>query len=494
MNFWKKLAAALAAGVLTVTMCPLASAAAETTGTYAEFTYVNYGSYVAITDCDSTVTEVVIPSEIDGVPVMMIEEEAFFHCSDLTAVTIPDSVKILKNRALSCENLVDITVSETHPSFKVIDGVLYGYDLARLYLYPRGKTETAYQIPETTKTIGESAFLGCDALVSLTIPETVTFISDEAFHGCSGLKELVLPPEVTYLGFATFAFCEELERVVLPEKLEYLGQGAFQSCRKLNNVVLPETLETIGSDAFSLCTSLTEISIPETVTGIGSYAFSATPWIAAQRQKNPLVIVNNILIDGYACSGIVEVPEGVTKIGGSAFSGCEGVKVIVLPETVTGIGSYAFSSCPDLTAVLIPEGMTGNLYLPFSDCDALTDVFYGGTAEAWEEINSYYQANQVPADVTVHTEAGINELAKLFCGDLNFDREVNANDAAMVLVAAVASGAGEESGLTALQTAVGNVNQNAEPDAVDAALILQYAAAAGAGEPVTWEDLIGSTD
>lgn len=97
---------------------------------------------------------------------------------------------------------------------------------------------------------------------------------------------------------------------------------------------------------------------------------------------------------------------------------------------------------------------------------------------------------EVPEGVTVHTEAGVDDLGARFRGDLNLDLTTDANDATMALVAAASAGAGRGYGLAEFQVKAGDVNGDAGMNAMDATYMLQYAAAAGAGNAVTWEELI----
>jgi hypothetical protein len=87
-------------------------------------------------------------------------------------------------------------------------------------------------------------------------------------------------------------------------------------------------------------------------------AFDGTPWLEAQQKKNPLVIVNNILIDGKICKGEVTVPDGVTSIGDYAFFDCTSLSSVTIPNSVTSIGWYAFCDCTSLTSVTIPDSVT----------------------------------------------------------------------------------------------------------------------------------------
>ncbi len=103
--------------------------------------------------------------------------------------------------------------------------------------------------------------------------------------------------------------------------------------------------------------NLTTVHIPESVTEIVDHAFTNTPWLEAQKKESPLVTVNNILIDGTACTGDVIIPDNVTKIAPCAFEYCENITSVFIPEGVTSIGFNAFEGCSSLTSVTIPESV-----------------------------------------------------------------------------------------------------------------------------------------
>ncbi len=148
---------------------------------------------------------------------------------------------------------------------------------------------------------------------------------------------------------------------------------AFRGCTHLTAVTIPDGA-AIGANAFYGCTALTDVTIPAGVTEIGAGAFTGTPWLAAQQEKDPLVIVNGILIDGTACEGDVTVPDEVTAIGELAFFGCEEMTSLKLPEGITAIPYGMCSGCTSLTAVTIPEGVQTIDHFAFYHCKSLTDV------------------------------------------------------------------------------------------------------------------------
>ena len=82
--------------------------------------------------------------------------------------------------------------------------------------------------------------------------------------------------------------------------------------------------------------------------------------------------------------------KAVKIIGGSAFSGCEGLTNVVIPDGTTTLSEYAFSACTNLTTVTIPSSVTKIDYEAFSVCGKLTTINYAGTTEQWLAIPKGY--------------------------------------------------------------------------------------------------------
>ena len=151
---------------------------------------------------------------------------------------------------------------------------------------------------------------------------------------------------------------EDIKSVVIKSGVTSIGYDAFRDCSSLTSVTIPSSVTSIGDAAFYYCSSLTSVTIPSSVTSIGSDTFRRTKWLENQQKKNPLVVVNGILIDGTKCSGKVTIPSSVTSIGGWAFEGCTSLTSITIPKSVTSIGRRAFYDCDSLKSITIPSSVT----------------------------------------------------------------------------------------------------------------------------------------
>lgn len=164
-------------------------------------------------------------------------------------------------------------------------------------------------------------------------------------------------------------------------------RGAFANNGNITKVVIPEGVTEINAASFLNCKSLTDIEFPESLaeitmvwrswsSGEAEIPFDGTPWLEAKRAENPLVIVNNILIDGQTCSRDVEIPDGVTKICGGVFSGCTTITGVTIPNGVEKIDGAAFYGCERLTDIVLPDSVSFIGDLAFDKCTALENVTF----------------------------------------------------------------------------------------------------------------------
>ena len=132
---------------------------------------------------------------------------------------------------------------------------------------------TSVTIPNSVTSIGDFAFYYCSGLTSVTISNSVTSIGNSAFSSCSGLTSVTIPNSVTSIGNYAFSMCSGLTSVTIPNSVTSIGNHAFRYCFGLTSVTIPNSVTSIGDEAFYDCSGLTSVTIGSGVTSIGNDAF-----------------------------------------------------------------------------------------------------------------------------------------------------------------------------------------------------------------------------
>ncbi len=190
----------------------------------------------------------------------------------------------------------------------------------------------------------------------------------------SKIKKIIIKDGVTNIGNYAFYKLTKLTSVSIPDSVTSIGDSAFYGCKSITSIKIPYDVTNIGRYAFTFCSSLVSISIPSSVKSIGKMAFHNTKWLDTKREQDPLVIINNFLIDGKNCEGDVIIPDGIRCIEENAFEKCSGITSVTIPESVTSIEDDAFAECTGLTSIEIPSGVKNIGTHAFVSCKNLSSL------------------------------------------------------------------------------------------------------------------------
>ncbi len=334
------------------------------------------------------------PESYNGKPVKEIGE-IFCNSVDgivgIQEIRIPASVEWIEEGAFydGCSDLLSIQVDPDNRYFKSINGNLYSKDGTRLLQYARGKSDTAFSVPDTVTQIGSKAFYWCSSLESISLPDTVTEIGEEAFCGCYSLESISLPDTVTEIGGAAFYRCSSLESISLPDTVTEIGEEAFYGCDSLESIRIPDAITEIGQGAFDSCNSLQYNDCDN-----GYYLGNENnPFLVLLKAKSTSIksitipsgakVIYHSAFQGCGLLESVRIPDTVTQIGASAFFKCDSLKSVWMPNSLTKIGWGAFSWCGELESIYIPKSVTSIEEGAFFGCYSLDRVAFGNPNGWW---------------------------------------------------------------------------------------------------------------
>ena len=294
-----------------------------------------YDTYAVIKKYKGEDSEVVIPKEINKIPITEIGDNAFKENKNIEKLIIPSSITTIGKYAFyGCTSLKTIEFSQ---------GLL---------------------------NIGKLAFSSCKGLENLNLPNTLKIIDEFAFSECSSLKKINIPYSVTEIGVSAFSWCENLEEISVDEENEsYSSENkilyskyksiliccpagiketevkissdtktvndyAFNGCKNLKKIIIPEGVNSIGNNGFSSCINLTDIFLPDTVEYLGYSVF-------------------------YNCTNLknVKLSKMLKEIEPASFEQCIALESLVIPEKIEKISVGAFENCTSLNTIVIPKSV-----------------------------------------------------------------------------------------------------------------------------------------
>ena len=360
-------------------------------------------------NCDA-LTGVTIPSSIKNIGTNVFEYcdaltkvvfaegctttgvKTFYSCSALKEVVLPTSMNSISTTAFEyCNALTSIIVDNENQQYSSEDGVLFNKNKTTLILYPIGKPETSYTIPDGVTTLQKYAFEN-SILKSVVVPTSMSQIYGYAFCECDNFTDIY------YKGTKS-----QWDAITKDDYYdEYLGEAIIHCGYPAGDyeyTVISETDRTIRIDKYNLYDSSTELVIPSVIDGY------------------TVIEIGPSVFEGRTQFTNIVIPDSVTKIYERAFYNCTGLKKIEIPNSVTEISADAFYGCANLEKVLLNDCIKKIDIAAFNKCSSLNDVYYIGNEAQWNSI-TIDADNEPLISSTKHFEYTVDYVSDSgTCGD-----------------------------------------------------------------------------
>lgn len=391
---------------------------AEIDGIY--YTFSDYSAIVSRPGTGGNYSgAVVIPSTVSYNGFTYLVEtigEWAFAGSNLTSITIPETIASIENYAFSncplskaefasIDHLLSIDFSgeSSNPLYAAhhlyIDGhevtslSLPNIDCIKNYTFAGFTGLTTLSIPSTITSIGVGAFKECSGLTSISFGENLWSIGASAFEGCDNITSMEVPNSLISIGSKAFStkskwYSDQSSGIVYIGKVAYgyknvrgeslsininegtlgIADNAFYSISTLS-VTIPNSVIYVGANAFPYTW---EYNLPDGITYCGKVAYKFKGALPAGGEieiaEGTVALGKNLFMDKDITS--VTLPESLTIIESNAFSGCKSLTAISLPGSLSIIESGAFRGS-GLSSIEIPENVKEIGFNAFYACDGL---------------------------------------------------------------------------------------------------------------------------
>ena len=293
-------------------------------------------------------------TELEGIPIVGIGENALYNDTKINSLSLPSSVEKVESGAFwKTSNLKNVTFADKGKGLKTIG----------MYAFADCSSLESIDLSNSSITeIPENAFSNCTSLKTVKLPSTVTKIADDAFADCKKLEEIqgLSNCKISEIGKDAFAGCYNLKTFdISSATITSLPDTICSNMYALTSIHLPKTLASIGTSALEGCKKLEEITgISDCkLTSIGANAFASCSALKeVDLSKSSFTALPTSAFAKDTALTSVKLPDSLTEIGEKAFVGCGAMEKIDLSNTkLTTIGKNAMAEMNDLMYINLPD-------------------------------------------------------------------------------------------------------------------------------------------
>ncbi len=273
--------------------------------------------------------ELVIPATVTNsgtgktYTVTTIGYKAFFLCSQITSITLPDTIRVIG----------DYAFQTGWGSNNKITAMNLPEGLEEIGVYALNGIQVDFRLPASLKRIGNYAFNNT-GITEVHFGDAIEAVGDRAFFGCTKLVKAEVTKE-SQNSEGLYLQCTALSDVTVEDGVTSLPENCFFNCEKLTSITLPESVTELKKSVFYGC-DLSSLDFLNTgsVTTLGDFCFAG----------------NDNLHD-------IVIPDSVTYVGANQFYWCKYVAHITFGANVAYVGKGVMSTFfidPSVTKV-VPE-------------------------------------------------------------------------------------------------------------------------------------------
>lgn len=283
-----------------------------------------------------------------------------FISSSIESIKIPASVTNLGTLVFSkCKSLTSVVFEDSITIKEIPDSA-----------FSSASSLTSIEIPESVETIGSAAFSYCTSLKNVSISDKITRVGNDAFNNTAILKSMLYSNGVKYLDGWAVDLKYSVENIVIKEGTKGLEDGFFNFDSVIKTISLPASLQYVGEQSFLSSENIVSVTVAD-----NNNYYSSLDGILYNKEKTELIYYPKGKTDEsftapktvkviYDCAFYqssvknVVLPEGLEKIGNSAFWSNKALESINFPSTLLDVGDNAFEYCSVLDGIALPDGIT----------------------------------------------------------------------------------------------------------------------------------------